>query len=72
MPFSATAVQVGLLDKMPEMTAVRSSEFPQKAKRPLYSVLDTAKIQETFGIEPAGMHPSLQACLREVAENEYR
>lgn len=66
------AVQVGLLDKMPEMKAVRTSEFPQKAKRPLYSVLDTGKIQETFGIEPAGMHPALQACIREVAENETR
>jgi len=38
----------------------------------LYSVLDTKKIQEAFGIEPAGLHQALQTCIREVAVNEIR
>jgi len=64
------ASRIGLIEKVPEMTAVQSSDFPQIAERPLYSVLDTAKISKDFGIEPAGLHQALQACLEEIAENE--
>jgi len=64
------ATQTGLLRQMPEMTAVRTSDFPQKAKRPLYSVLDTSKIRETFGIEPAGLKQALQTCLGEMEPYE--
>jgi dTDP-4-dehydrorhamnose reductase len=67
--FSA-AMQAGLLQQMPEMTTVRSVDFPQKAERPLYSVLNTSKIREVFEIEPAGLHQALQSCLEEMAENE--
>jgi len=64
------ATRIGLIEKVPEMTAVQSSEFPQIAERPLFSVLDTAKIRKDFGIEPAGLRQSLQSCLEEIAENE--
>lgn len=64
------AMQAGILQKMPEMKAVRTSEFPQKAKRPLYSVLDTSKIRGELGIEPVGLKHSLRACIKEMAENE--
>jgi dTDP-4-dehydrorhamnose reductase len=67
--FSA-AKRAGLLQQLPEMTAVRSVDFPQKAERPLYSVLDTSKIREAFGIEQEGLHQALQSCLEEMAENE--
>ena len=67
--FSA-AMRAGLLERMPEMTAVRSVDFPQKAERPLYSVLNTSKIREVFGIEQEGLHQALQSCLEEMAENE--
>jgi dTDP-4-dehydrorhamnose reductase len=55
---------------MPDMTPVASSGFPQKARRPLNSVLDTLKIQKQFGIKPAGLQQSLQTCLKELKENE--
>jgi len=64
------ATRIGLIEKVPEMTAVQSSDFPQIAERPLYSVLDMAKIRKDFGIEPAGLHQALQSCLEEMAENE--
>jgi dTDP-4-dehydrorhamnose reductase len=64
------ATSIGLIERVPEMTAVKSSDFPQIAERPLFSVLDTAKIRKDFGIEPAGLHQSLQSCLEEMAENE--
>jgi dTDP-4-dehydrorhamnose reductase len=67
--FSA-ATRAGLLQQMPEMTAVRSSDFPQKAERPLYSVLDTSKIRKAFGVGPAGLKQALQSCIDELVENE--
>jgi len=66
----STAMRVGLLQRMPEMTAVQSSAFPQKARRPLNSVLDTSKICKTFRIEPTGLEQALQTCLQEMVENE--
>lgn len=60
-----TAHKLGLLEAMPKMDAVQSSDYPQKARRPKYSVLDTALIQRTFGIERAGLNESLMTCLEE-------
>jgi len=64
------AKKTGLLQQMPEMTAVASSDFPQKAQRPLYSVLDTTAIRNAFGIEPHGLEDSLNSCLEGMIENE--
>jgi len=72
--FAATifriARQAGLLDRLPETKPVKSSDFPQKARRPLNSVLNTAKICREFGIEPSGLEPSLQTCIGEMKEHE--
>lgn len=35
-----------------EVTAIASSDYPQKAKRPAFSVLDTARFTEATGITP--------------------
>lgn len=64
-----TAKRLGLLEEMPEVEAVRSSDFQQKARRPLYSVLDTSAIQQRFGIERAGLNESLLACLEELVND---
>jgi dTDP-4-dehydrorhamnose reductase len=63
--FSA-ALAAGLLTRLPAMTEVPTSGFPQAASRPLYSVLDTGAIRESFGIEPAGLEDSLRDCIREI------
>jgi len=63
-----TAMQAGMLQRLPEMKAVHSVDFPQKARRPLYSVLDTSRIEEVFGITPAGLDQSLRACIGEMAK----
>lgn len=65
-----TAMQTGLLKQLPEMKPVHSSDFPQKARRPHYSVLDISKIRKTFGIEPEGLVQSLEKCIEEMAQNE--
>lgn len=43
-----------------DIRPVRSSEFPTKAKRPQYSVLDKAKVKETFGVSIPYWLDSLQ------------
>jgi dTDP-4-dehydrorhamnose reductase len=39
---------------------ISSSEYPQKAPRPVYSVLDTSRIRENFGISIPGWKESLK------------
>lgn len=62
----AAAQSAGLLERLPKTTAVPSSGFPQAARRPLYSVLDTSAIRREFGIEPAGFASSLRSCIEEM------
>ena len=64
------ALEAGLLERLPELTAVTSAQFPQAALRPLYSVLDTSAIQADFGVEPAGLHASLRACIEELKQHD--
>jgi dTDP-4-dehydrorhamnose reductase len=64
------AREAGMLNQLPEMKPVRSADFPQKARRPGYSVLNTSKIRGVFGIEPVGLESSLRQCIGEMAGNE--
>lgn len=43
---------------------IPSSQYPTPARRPNYSVLDTTKIQEVFGIEIPEWKDSLKKCLQ--------
>jgi len=49
----------GLIEKRPKVNAITSSEYPTKAKRPAYSVLDTQSIQRTFGVDQANVKEAL-------------
>ena len=60
------AVSKGLLDELPEVAPIPSSEFPQPARRPKWSVLDTAKISRVFDIHPASFEQSLTTVLDEI------
>jgi dTDP-4-dehydrorhamnose reductase len=61
-----TAKKIGLMEQAPQIDAVTSQEFVQKAQRPGYSVLDVSRTRRVFGIEPAGLNGSLRACLEEI------
>ena len=44
----------------------RSEEFPTKVKRPAYSVLDKAKVKNTFDITIPYWKDSLTVCMRKL------
>jgi dTDP-4-dehydrorhamnose reductase len=64
------ALSLGLLDKAPDASPVNSSDYPQVAKRPTRSVLNTARIRRTFDLEAPGLQESLGACLQELQNRE--
>ena len=60
------AETAGLLENIPETTPVPSSEFPQPAERPKWSVLNTSRITEVFNIRPASFEASLKTVIDEI------
>lgn len=64
-----TALRLGLLERMPELLGVKSSEYPQTAERPAYSVLDTRAIHAQAGVSPRALGESLSACMQEMIPN---
>lgn len=57
----------GLLQHAPEVCAVGSDAYPTRATRPAWSVLDTQRIRDTFGIDPPDWQQDLDATLAELA-----
>lgn len=47
----------------PEVRAIPTSDYPTPARRPRYSVLDTSRFRETFGLVPPSWQDSLDAVL---------
>lgn len=48
----------------------RSVDYPAKALRPHYSVLDKTKVKKTFGISIPNWHDALVACYQRIKEND--
>ncbi len=49
-----------------KINPIATSQFPTAAKRPIYSVLDKTKIQQTFGIKLKDWKESLAICLNKI------
>jgi dTDP-4-dehydrorhamnose reductase len=49
-----------------KVNPIPGTAYPTPAKRPSYSVLDTSRITEVYGIEPADWKSSLEKCLKLV------
>jgi dTDP-4-dehydrorhamnose reductase len=58
----AEAVAAGVLHKAPQVQAISTSEYPTPACRPSYSVLDSSRLQQDFGM----MLPTWRQGLRQV------
>jgi dTDP-4-dehydrorhamnose reductase len=50
-----------------EITPCLSSEYPRKARRPNYSVLDKSLVQKTFGIKIPYWYDSLKKCIEQLS-----
>ncbi len=48
---------------------IMSSEYPTRAPRPAYSVLNKKKIRDIFGIEPAHWRDALEDCMNKMKIN---
>ena len=44
------AKAAGLIERVPEVAAIATSDYPTKARRPAYSVLDTRKLRDAFDL----------------------
>ena len=64
----ARAHALGLLPRATPVRAIASGEYPAKAKRPAYSVLDTTRLQTRFQVEPADWRVGLEHTLLELAQ----
>ena len=52
-----------------EISPCHSDEFPQKARRPHYSVLDKTLVQKTFGVSIPHWYESLKKCIEQINGN---
>jgi len=57
----------GLLSREPRVVAIPTSDYPTPAQRPAYSVLDTTRLRQDFGIDPPEWRVGLRRTLDELA-----
>jgi dTDP-4-dehydrorhamnose reductase len=60
------AAALQLLHEIPRLKSIGSKEYPQAARRPEYSVLDTSLLRRRFGVQPPELNTSLLTCLQEL------
>lgn len=60
------AHEIGLLQRKPLVVPITTAEYPTPAHRPAYSVLDTRRLQQDFGIVPPDWRDGLTRTLREL------
>ena len=62
------ALCLGLLTKTADIIPVSSEEYPQKAPRPAYSVLDKSASYRMYGVHPEHWRAGLRRTLTEITE----
>lgn len=62
------ALAAGLIERVPSVRPIASSEFPTKATRPSYSVLDTARLRGRFDLNLPGWEAGLDRVVAELAD----
>jgi dTDP-4-dehydrorhamnose reductase len=56
----------GLLARVPEVEAIKTSEYPTRARRPAWSVLDTSLLRNTFELELPDWQQGLDAVFADL------
>ncbi|MDA5343731.1 dTDP-4-dehydrorhamnose reductase [Stenotrophomonas maltophilia] len=65
----AEAAAMGLLDSVPVVEAIPSSEYPASTPRPAWSVLDNGKLQRDFSIALPAWQAGLKRVMAEIAHS---
>lgn len=63
----AGAQAAGLLPRVPEVQAIRTADYPTRAHRPAWSVLDTAKLRGVFDVALPEWQAALGPVIAELA-----
>jgi dTDP-4-dehydrorhamnose reductase len=61
------AAKRGLIERVPHIVPIRTSQYPTRAKRPAYSVLDTDRFEGAFGLQLPDWRAGLESVLDELA-----
>jgi dTDP-4-dehydrorhamnose reductase len=61
------AQAAGLIERIPQVAAIATSDYPTRARRPAYSVLDTDKLRHTFGLALPHWRQGLRDVIGELA-----
>ena len=62
-----TALQRGLIARAPRVEAIATIDYPTRARRPAWSVLDTTKLKLVFGVHLPPWEQGLREVLDELA-----
>lgn len=63
------ALVAKVLERVPRVIGIPSSEYPAKAKRPTYSRLDTSRFASDFGLQLPDWREGLKQVMAELAPN---
>ncbi|HXS72701.1 MAG TPA: dTDP-4-dehydrorhamnose reductase [Rhodanobacteraceae bacterium] len=63
----ARAHRAGLIARVPEIAAIKTRDYPTRARRPAYSVLDTTLLRETFGAQLPDWREGLDEVFKDLA-----
>ena len=66
------AHNAGLIERQMEVAPITTADYPTKARRPGYSVLDTRKIRNVFGLHLPPWGDGLDAVIGELATMQDR
>jgi len=67
---AALSQAAGLIGQAPTVQAIRTDEYPTKAARPAWSVLDTAKLRDAFDIALPDWQAALGGVILESTQHQ--
>ena len=64
--FIELAVAQGLLQRAPQLKPIATADYPTRARRPAWSVLDNSAFEKTFNLQVLDWETQVRLCLRSI------